>query len=195
MGTRGAVGVKLGDQIFATYNHFDSYPSSLGTRMVEFCRGLSKDQLAVLKERFKHVVIVDDYDDKPTEENQKRYVEAGFYDETVGDRTPGDWYNLLRKIQGMGYIQAVLDGTCQHWIDGKNFLENGLSCEYAYIIDLDKETIEFYEGGSEEPDKNSPLPFEQAPDEHGYYPVKFMGRAALEAIPDDWIKKFYPDED
>lgn len=194
MGTRGAIGVRQDGDLFVTYNHFDSYPEGLGADMVAFCRDLSAEKLEILKERFKHVVIVRS-DDVPTEEDQKRYVEAGFYDSSVSGRTTEEWYCLLRNLQGMRYLQAVLDGECQHWIDSKEFLKDSLFCEYAYLINLDDGTLEFYEGFNKEPDKNSPLPFKQEPDkDDGYYPVKFKGKAALNNIPDDWIEKFYPSE-
>ena len=197
MGTRGAVGVRFEDKIYATYNHFDSYPDGLGADMVAFCQKLSKEQLEVLKERFKHVVLVDEQTDKPTPEDQKKYVEAGFYDDRVGHQTPADWYGLLRNIQGMEYLDAVLDGRCQHWIDSKDFLKDSLFCEYAYLINLDDNSLEFYEGFNKKPDKHSPLPFPQEPgrEDRDYYPVRFKGKAAINAIPDDWIEKFYPSED
>lgn len=193
MGTRGAVGVKSGGQLFITYNHWDSYPSELGRDMVDFCRDLTEETVVTLKERFKHVKIVEE-DGKATPEEQKKYIDAGFYDATVSAQSSEEWYCLLRKLQGMGFLKAVLEGKCQHWIDSQEFLKNSLSCEYAYIIDLDEEDLWFFQGFNKEEDKNSPLPFPQVPERDGdnrYYPVRFKGKAALTKIPDDWEALFY----
>lgn len=195
MGTRGAVGVRSEGQLYITYNHWDSYPSGLGTEMVAFCRRLTKETIATLKERFKHVKIVEQTG-KATPEEQKKYIEAGFYDNGVSSQSSEEWYCLLRKLQGVGYLEAVLEGKCQHWIDDKEFLKDSLFCEYAYIIDLDKEDLLFFEGFNKKKDDNSPLPFPQVPekdeDDDGYYPVRFKGKAALAKIPDDWESLFYP---
>lgn len=197
MGTQGAVGVKSAGQLFITYNQFDSYPSELGRNMVDFCRDLTEETITTLKERFKHVKLVEE-DGKATLEEQKRYIKAGYYDDSVSKSSPEEWYCLLRKLQGMGYLPAVLEGKCQHWIDSANFLEDSLFCEYAYIIDLDEEDLWFFRGFNKEEDKNSPLPFPQVPnkdDDGAYYPVRFKGKAALAKIPDNWVALFYPEEE
>lgn len=194
MGTRGAVCVKLDGELYATYNHFDSYPDGLGTDIVAFCKGVAeKQRFAIFTERFRHIVVVEE-DGNPTPEEQQKYIDAGFYDASVGNQTSTDWYNLLRNLQGAAILDAILDGKCQHWIDGKDFLKDSLFCEYAYLIDLDAKELLFFKGFNKEPDENSPLPFEQVPI-NNYYPVRFQGKVALNAIPDDWEKQFYPEED
>lgn len=197
MGTRGAVGVHHKGQLFVTYNHWDSYPDGLGQQVVDFCRDLSPEDVDMLRERFEHVKIVDLDGEKPTPEEQQKYVDAGFYDDSVDTQSPDNWYCLLRNLQGIGYLEAVKEGKCRHWIDSSEFLKDSLFCEYAYILDLDEGDLWFFEGFNKEPDNNSPLPFEQkAYDRQGeYYPVRFKGKAALTKIPDEWISLFYPAEE
>jgi hypothetical protein len=191
MGTRGAIGVRTDNNLFVTYNHGDSYPESLGRDMVKFCRSLSKQQLAMLAEQFKHIKIVD-FSRKPTSEEQKTYTKNGYCDLSVSEQSPLDWYCLLRNLQGVAYLRAILNGDCQHWIDEMDFLKDSLFCEYAYILNLDDGTLEFYKGFNQGPDRNSPLPFKHIADKDGYYPVRYQGKVDITKIPYDWITQFYP---
>ena len=194
MSTRGAFGVKLNNKLFMSYNHGDSYPSGLGQEMVDFCKSLSNEKIELLKNGFNNIKIIDP-NVKPTKEEQEKYIEAGFYNSGVSKCSPDDWYCLLRDLQGISFLKEVISGRCGHLKNSDIFLKDSLFCEYAYIIDLDKCMLEFYEGFRKEPDSNSPLPFKQVPDGDGYYPVKFMGKAEINNIPEDWIKVYYPEDD
>ncbi len=194
MGTRGTIGVRSNGNLYGVYNHFDSYPESLGQEIVNFCKTLDSNSISDLKEKFSKVVVVDEKDIAPVEE-QERYIAAGFFNGNVADGQTYNWYCLLRNIQGIEYIKTVQSGACQHWIDGLAFLQDSLFCEYAYILNLDDEVLEFYEGFNKEADENSPLPYEQVADKDGYYPVRFKGNVALDAIPENWIKEFYSREE
>ena len=75
MGTRGAIGYfgKLdGENLHkVTYNHFDSYPSVLGKKIVEYIKGKDFD---TIKEDFENINMVEDGGDnywKILEKNTK----------------------------------------------------------------------------------------------------------------------------
>ena len=202
MGTRGSIGVKIGEKLFASYVHFDTYPEGLGMDVVEFCRNLKDSDIDVLIERFKHIKLVTE-EDIPSVEEQKYYMKKGFFNGSVGDKSSEKWYCLLRNLQGVEHLVAIMNGDCQHWIDNVEFLKDSLFCEYAYILDLNNRCLEFYEGFNKKPDENSPLPFSQIcyrdndkykDLENRFYPVRFKGKASFNNIPKDWIKKFYSDK-
>jgi len=193
MGTRGVVGVKVNGEYKVTYNHFDSYPDCLGEEVVALCNSLSDKGLWMkFKEMMQQVELVNS-DDTPSKEVQDAYITEGFFDGMVSRQTPSEWYCLLRNLQGTEIFHAILDGKCKHMINSFDFLKDSLFCEYAYIINLDALSLEFYEGFNEEPDKNSPLPFEQKTYDRQskYYPVKFKGACPVNKIPKNWKKKFF----
>jgi len=190
MGTRGAVGFKVDDKYFVTYNHYDSYPDGLGVEVVDFCYKVEDwDQL---KENIRKIELVKE-DDCPTKEQIKECKKSTNLN--VGDQSTTDWYCLLRGAQGVEGFEAIYNSGLKYMIDNFEFLKDSLFCEYAYIINLDTMKLEFYQGFNKSVDENSPLPFEQVGDKSGYYPVRFKGSCSLNDIPDDWIKKFYPEEE
>ena len=192
MGTRGAVGVINNGKYFVTYNHWDSYPDSLGQEIVDFCQRLSEQNIEQLKEKISKVQLVNE-DCPPSKKTIERYVSNRFYSKSVSSGKKTEWYCLLRDLQGVEMLRAILNGTCSHMIDSLDSLRDSLFCEYAYIVNLDNNSLEFYEGSNKSPDTNSPLPLPQVED-RGYYPVRFNGRYPLDNISDNWIKELYPDE-
>jgi hypothetical protein len=181
MGTRGAVGVKVGKKYYVTYNHFDSYPNGLGKNMVEFCQKVQKESgWETLKKNMKQVKLVSEKSKVPVEWQQK-YAE--YCDTTVSEQTASRWYCLLRKLQGVGILEAIYSGKVSHMINSFSFLKDSLFCEYAYIINLDTGFLEFYEGFNTQKDETNPLPIPQKPDGK-YYPVRFVGKVELDRIED-----------
>lgn len=61
----------------------------------------------------------------------------------VSNKSEKDWYCLLRDVQGD--IEVTVDKV-SIMIDNKDFLKDSLFCEWAYIINLDTEKLEIYEG-------------------------------------------------
>ena len=53
---------------------------------------------------------------------------------------------LLRKLQGIGLMEAIYAGTTRHYRGDMNFAKDSLFCEYAYFYNLDLNIIEFWEG-------------------------------------------------
>lgn len=184
MGTRGALGVKLDGQYYVTYNHWDSYPSGLGKEVVQFCQNIQKSGVwDIFREKMGKVTLVNDQN-PASAKLQKKYAE--FCDTSVSEGTPASWYCLLRKLQGIGILKAIYEGKLSHMIDNFSFLKDSLFCEYAYIINLDDNRLEFYDGFNKDADTNSPLPIPQKPSDkqEKYYPVRFVGSVYLDEIVD-----------
>lgn len=198
MGTRGALGVKLANKYYVTYNHWDSYPSGLGQQVVEFIRYtiIKKEgsQLIPFKRKILKLQLVKS-DDVPTVEQIDKYMK--YADLSVSEQTLKDWYCLLRSIQGIKTLERIRDGKLEHLIDGYEFLKDSLFCEYAYIINLDTDELEFYRGFQRKPQKGNPFGEENAYEgEKGnpYYPVILVGKCPLNKIPRNWEEKFYPQD-
>jgi hypothetical protein len=141
MSTRGAWGFRVDGEVKVAYNHYDSYPRGLGTDLIHTLGSWmythSMDDLRMVARR---VVMVDPRD-IPSPAEFDRYSWAANYG--VNSGRP-DWYCLLNDIQGE--LKWVLKGAVDHLPGGLEFLEGGLFCEWAYIIDVDAEVFEVYKG-------------------------------------------------
>ena len=185
MSTRGLYGIKKDGEIKATYNHWDSYPSNLGKNIVEFC---SNNTIEQLNEFFDLIELVDE-DTKPTDEQIKYCVDAGYYNEHVSNESTDDWYCLLHGLMGdFDEYQGLIDNFKHiYMIDNIDFIKDSLFCEYAYIINLDTEMLEFYEGFQKEPQDGNC--FGEKPNDSGYYPCKLVSETPL-----DWTNDYYIDD-
>jgi len=208
MGTRGAYGIKSNGKYYVTYNHFDSYPDGLGDVIVEFCRKIQKENGWDAFRKGTEALTLVNLSGIPSAKLIEKYRK--YSDINVSRQTVDDWYCLLRNLQFGEILTGIYNGNIEHMINGFDFLSDSLFCEYAYIINLDKMRLEFYEGFNDKGfDENSPLPFIQKEVEiklkeeekerkrsegTKYYPVRFKGSVPLSKIPKKWKEKFYPEE-
>lgn len=162
MGTRGCYGFRKNGIDKLTYNHFDSYPDCLGHDVVQFCKETSIEEM---NEIFDKTILVDE-NSKPTAEQIVECME--YYNGDVSTRTPEDWYCLLREAQGN--LNVYRNGL-RYMIDNHDFIKDSLFCEYAYIINLDTNCLEFWRGFQHEPDENNRYGTEE---DSGYYPCKMV---------------------
>ena len=184
MSTRGAVGFRLNGVDKITYNHSDSYPSGLGQDVLDFLSGyFKKGTISGLKKKVNKIELID-AKVEPTLEQQERYKK--YADTGVSSGKLSEWYVLLRNLQGS--LKDFLDAGVMN--DGSKFLSDSLFCEWAYIVNLDDETLEVYKGFNEKPNgkgryaKNAVLP---PPTETGYqykyYPVTLKKTYPLSKLP------------
>lgn len=98
-----------------------------------------------------------------TEENLKaRWVAAGadpasdLVSLDVGEKFAG-MYPENSRDTGAAVLQIVLDRDTPVGLrDDMRFGLAGLFCEFAYVIDLDAKTLEFYKGFNKDATKNAP---------------------------------------
>ena len=167
MGTRGLYGFRKNGIDKTTYNQYDSYPDCLGETMVRFCKETS---IKEMNEIFDRIVLVDGRS-KPNAEQIKECIK--YYNENVGTNTVNDWYCLLREAQGNP--NAYKDGL-KYMLDDHDFIKESLWCEYAYIVNLDTNCLEFWKGFQSEP--SSGRYGTEVVD--GYYPCKMLSYYNLE---------------
>lgn len=143
MGTRGALGVRLGGHDKLAYNHFDSYPDGLGHDTIKALTVLLAD-----RQTFEQAVkdlqpVPEDAEGNPIKptpeqiEKLKQYADTG-----VSNQSLTDWYCLLRQTQG-DLQKTVCAGFYE---DSNDFMKDSLFCEYGYIANLDDHVLECYVG-------------------------------------------------
>ncbi|MCB1150860.1 hypothetical protein KDK88_04895, partial [bacterium] len=128
MGTRHLIGVVSGGVFkIAQYGQWDGYPEGQGATVLGFLAGLGGDL-----SKFREAV------------NNCRFM-----DEDETDNLGDDWQEthpqLSRDLGGKILNHVLARGGCPLF-DASAFGADSLICEWAYIIDLDAETLEFYDG-------------------------------------------------
>lgn len=171
MGTRGLYGFRKNGVDKTTYNHFDSYPDCLGNNVVEFCKNTS---IAEMNNIFDRIILVEE-DSKPTEQQIDDCIE--YYNGNVSMQNTEDWYCLLREAQGN---PNVYKNGLKYMIDNSEFIKDSLFCEYAYIINLDTECLEFWVGFQKKPDENNRYGTESDDNLGKYFPCKMVAYYPLD---------------
>lgn len=188
MGTRGIMGVRIDGQDKLTYNHYDSYPDGLGEAMVKDIRSLIKTKK--METQARGITFIDP-EIKPTPNQIAKlnpYTDLG-----VSNQSTSDWYCLTRKLQG-NLKDTLAAGLMD---DAKDFMNNSLFCEWAYIVNFDDGLFEVYRGFQTDLKdqkgryavKHKP-PFEPSyKGQEQYFPVALIATFPLKDIPKDWIKQ------
>ena len=186
MSTRGAVGFRIDGVDKITYNHSDSYPSWLGEQVTAFIRKNRRNGKLfnrVVKE-VKTIRVVDS-DSIPTQADQTRYAHL-FQNVSTGKRT--EWYALIRGLQGN--LEGMVDEGIM--LDGQITMNESLYTEWAYIVNLDTNTLEIYRGFVHEPGKGRyadavpTAPVDWTPrynSEQFYFPVTLIAEIPFSNVP------------
>jgi hypothetical protein len=121
-------------QLKAAYNHFDSYPSWLGKRVLQWLATADLEEAVGKFDRLESV----------TEEVPATAEQISRYKEITGieDVKTSDWYWLLRDAQGEP--QEMLNSG--FFVDASDFALDSLFCEWGYVVDLDAKQVEVYKG-------------------------------------------------
>jgi hypothetical protein len=173
MGTRGLWGFVKDGVTKATYNHYDSYPSSLGAAVLDFAK---KHNVMDMKKVFDGIKMIDS-DYKPTQEDIEKY--SKFYDKDVNGGSLEDCYALLRETQG---DPEVYFSGLDIMIDNADFIEDSLFCEWAYLINLDTECLEVYKGFQQTPPKKCRYYNGKKVKDDAYYPCDMIAEVQLRKL-------------
>lgn len=197
MGTRGFITFVNGGVEKTTYNQFDSYPDGLGLAVLHGVGELlgaklpNKDAAYVdaiteLRRTVSWLRVVQA--DTPVEAADidmyamwtDKFVDT--HDENGDRRTTPSWYQLLRATQGD--VQEILSAGCM--LDASDFPADSLFAEWGYVIDLDDEDLEVYEGFQEEAHDVGRFARRERRTYSGgsvYYPVKRIASWPLSELP------------
>ncbi|MET3536751.1 hypothetical protein [Chryseobacterium limigenitum] len=192
MGTRNlTVVVHNKEAKIASYGQFDGYPDSLGLKLIKFYS--NPENTKNLKEILPKVRLWNDKDQKLQDEflesigctngilneKQKEAFKKRYpfrYRERYGKLTEGQILEVLLEFAHLDELTTI---------DAYDFASDSLFCEWAYVIDYDKNTFEVYKGlntsGISEEDRFYSL----YDGENDYYPVKIIATFPLNNLPDE----------
>lgn len=137
MGTRGVTGFIVDGVAKINYQQYDSYPEGVGAQVAEFM--MEYPSFGAMREAARALRVVAK-DSIPTQEDIEKL--APFTNFGVGTQSPEDWYCLLRVTQG-DPAKILAAGVV---VNNEDFLHDSLFCEWGWIINLDTNMVEVYQG-------------------------------------------------
>lgn len=132
MGTRNLTSVIYQEKTrVAQYGQWDGYPEGQGKTVLEFLKTFNPD-------KFKEQLL------------KIRWITSEEADKINKDK---DWttkYPHLSRDRGANILNLIHSESTKidFLVDSSEFIKDGLFCEWAYIIDLDKNTLDVYSGST-----------------------------------------------
>lgn len=182
MGTRHLIAVQVdGEYKIAQYGQWDGYPEGQGITILAF---LQSADLDLFREKCRATQWI------TTEELEGRWVEAGAKrgEDFVSMDTSGKFAELYPEFSrstSAKILQIVLDQPAGLRLTNNiSFAQDSLFCEWAYVVDLDANTFEVWEGFKKEAVESGRFagPLESGHD-NAYGPVQMARSWPLDALP------------
>lgn len=165
MGTRNLTMVVINNETkIAQYGQSDGYPEGQGLTVLKFLRN---SNIELFKNRLNEVRFL-----SPDE------IEA------ITDRQFDSTYNHLSREHGAEILQLVMQGA-NELRDSSGFAADSLFCEWAYVVDFDKNTLEVYTGFNKTPLAETERFYSLQKDSEEYKPVRLAQTFDLNALPTD----------
>ena len=183
MGTRNLTCVVLNDEYrVAQYGQWDGYPSGQGVNILEFLKtDFNKDEFIKNLEEWEVL----------TEEEIKEKYEG----ESIASLSRDVGSNILYAIQNDTLKDKVLFLSTE-------FAQDSLFCEWAYVLNLDTDELEVFQGFNTTPlsksDRfyNSDFKAQETSDGSEYHPVKLLHVFDIQNLPfsKDFVEILEPRE-
>lgn len=185
MGTRNLTMVISGEKTrIAQYGQWDGYPSGQGSVALDFLKNCDINKFKEQLERCRFI-----------ESSKRKQTELENFMKKIG--APDGWmtgeqasqyhkkYPFLTRDNGASILNLIYEaeGTDNLWLhDSSDFASDSLFCEWAYVIDLDKNTFEVYEGFNTQPLEEGQR-FKDLKCEGGYKPVRMVKSYDINNLP------------
>ena len=195
MGTRHLIAVQLdGEYKIAQYGQWDGYPEGQGMTTLHFLRSMDEDKF---KSALRNSSFISD-DELMALWKQYGADDDGMVSLSDADRMKKDHPEYSRDTSAdiLQMVQEHPEGMKLHNQIG--FAANGLFCEWAWVIDLDKRTFEGYRGfGSNPLTEQDRFYFLRDLEQNGYSGVKLAAEWSLDNLPsdEDFLAAFKEDDE
>ncbi len=185
MGTRNLTMVYFNNEYkVAQYGQWDGYLSYTGANILKF---LKKYNLDYFKEKLNNVSFYTDEEERKNWEKFAISKEINSEDKFVDYAIIEEYntlYPTLNRDIGSNILEMIADSENPLKLrDETVFAEDSLFCEYAYVIDLDKNTFEIYTGFNKEKLSENDRFFFLQEEGKEYYPVKLLKSYPLSELP------------
>lgn len=146
MGTRHLIEVILnGETKVAQYGQWDGYPDGQGKDICSFIETLS--DLDAFKRAVSKLHFLSEEEIQDRWAQCGAHLESSFVDMKVSQKYSITWPWLSRDC-GSNVLAMIAKGEVDGLDDASSFKNDELFCEFRYVLDLDKENLECYDGGT-----------------------------------------------
>ena len=195
MGTRHLIAVqKDGEYKVAQYGQWDGYLSGQGDSILKFFRA---NDLETFRNKVDNCFFGTQ---EQIDEAYAPYTDGnGWMTMEQADAFKLTEFAHLSRDTGADILNVILksNGPLMQ-IDNLDFANDSLFCEYAYVIDLDKDILEVYQGFNTDPLPEGARFTGRAKDDGDYQAVKLVASFPLGNLPenfDELQKELYPEDE
>jgi hypothetical protein len=174
MGTRNVTMViESAETKIAQYGQWDGYPRGQGLTALKFLRSKGFN-LKKFTEKIRGL----------------RWLTDKEVEKVNADPNWTENYPYLSRDAGAQILEMVYKKKVLGLVNNEEFVGDGLMCEWAYVIDLDKKTFEVYKGFNVHPvAKNNRFAKYNKDSKKGeYFPPRLIKKFSLDKLPT--IKEF-----
>lgn len=165
----------------AQYGQWDGYPRGYGMTILKFLHRIDHE---ILKKKVANVRFITAEDEKEISEFM---ISIGCKDGWMNQEQAEKYHQMypyMSRDIGAGILEKVYashDVVLTH--DQTEFAGDSLFCEWAYLIDFDKNTLEVYEGFNKRPlGKTQRFKYLENPEEQ-YKPIRLVKKYKLDSLP------------
>jgi hypothetical protein len=193
MGTRHLIAVQKNNSYkVAQYGQWDGYLSGQGDSILKF---FHENDLEVFRTKIDNCFFGTE---EQINEAYAAYSTDGWMTFEQSKAFKESQFGHLSRDTGSDILDIIMksDGPLM-MTDNIDFAKDSLFCEYAYVIDLNRNVLEVYEGFNKQPlEPGQRFYSEETSD--GYYPVKLIKEYSLFDLPenfDELQKELNPEVD
>lgn len=185
MGTRNLTMVIKNEQFkVAQYGQWDGYPGGQGKTALGFLKKFDERAFGYQLDKCKFV------DDEKQKEINSWLKSIGVNDGWMNMEQSRHFktkYPFFSRDNGANILNLINESEQETiWLhDDRNFINDSLMCEWAYVIDLDKRTFEVYTGLNKKPLHKHERFYGGVTDDRGYYPCRNVAIYSLDSLPED----------
>lgn len=186
MGTRNlTMVIKDQETKVAQYGQWDGYPEGQGLTILSFLRkpsNIEKLKEVLPKIRFEN--------EKDIEDKYEYFKSIGIKDGWVNleqSEQINKQYPFNNRDHGAEILSKLLEQSEQSEIvlvNSEEFATDSLFCEWAYVVDLDKNTLEVYKGINQSIITKDDRFFSLNDKESEYRPIRIVQSFSLDKLPD-----------
>ena len=194
---------KAGETKIAQYGQWDGYPEGQGSIALDFLHNTNLDEFNDKLASLKFI------DEEKQEEINKFCESIGSKDGWMNGEQAAAYhkaYPFLTRDNGAEILNLVMTSEVEEgenlWVhDSTDFAGDSLFCEWAYVIDLSKNTFEVYKGFNQSPidEDERFFAYFNNPDhrKEPYYPVRKVAEFDLNDLPNetDFCNTFREEEE
>lgn len=197
MGTRHLIAVQLdGDYKIAQYGQWDGYPDGQGLTVLNF---LKTANLEAFRDKLRKTRFATEDEINQFWVNAGANPDSDFVSMDVANKVKQTHPEVSRDT-GARILEVVLSTPFSEQLllsDHREFAQDGLFCEWAYVIDLDAGKLEVYTGFHKEDVTEGRFQGKTNPDMSGYGPIQLQKTYDLDDLPDEetFINDFKNEEE